>query len=167
MQDPGASLNPRFSAREIVEEPLRLRGAAIPGDMADKALRSVGLSPSRLHARASGFSGGERARLAVARSLAAIASPSSALLILDESLANLDSETTSILLRLLLSQRREKGLALLIISHDLGLLRACAEDVIVLAGGRIVASGELAAVITSPQNESAARLVAAMLQEAD
>ncbi len=166
MQDPGGSLNPRFSAREIVEEPLRLRSAVIPGDMAEKALLSVGLSPSRLHDPASAFSGGERARLAVARSLAAIVSPSGALLILDESLANLDSETTSILVRLLASQRRETGLALLTISHDLGLLRACAEELIILEGGRIVESGEIAAIIASPQNQGAARLVSAMLQEA-
>lgn len=166
MQDPGASLNPRFTAREIVEEPLRLRGGAIPNEMSTSALASVGICPSRLAEPGSSFSGGERARLAVARSLAAFVKPSSALLVLDESLGNLDPSTTDIILDLLATLRREKGLALMMISHDLGLLRSSVTELCIMHEGKIVERGELNSVVTSPRHEFSARLVDAMLREA-
>jgi ABC-type dipeptide/oligopeptide/nickel transport system ATPase subunit len=166
MQDPGASLNPRFTAEQIVGEPLAIRHrAAPPSTVVASALARVGLPASRLGDRATAFSGGERARLALARALIAIQQPSSALLILDESLSSLDDRTSASILALLTALRRETGLALLIVSHELALLSACAEHLLVLYEGSIVECGPPHAVISNPRHPHTARLVQAMPRE--
>ena len=131
MQEPGASLNPRFTAREILEEPLRIAGRLPEATgMVAGLLRRIGLGDGIAHKRSPQFSGGERARLAIARALAAMNGERGGLLILDESLAALDAATRDGILALLRELRFEKGLALLLVSHDPGTLERAVERVI-------------------------------------
>ncbi len=140
MQDPGASLNPRFTAREIVEEPLRIVGTLrdAPG-MVNRLLRRVGFSDGIAQKRSTQFSGGERARLAIARALAAMNGARGGLLILDESLAALDVATRNGILALLQELRLETGLALLLASHDPEMLAHSVDRVVRMAEGRVMA----------------------------
>ena len=138
MQDPGASLNPRFTAFKIMEEPLRL--AAVSGDHArriDELLDLTGISRGAAGKRASQFSGGERARLAIARALAAIPENLPSLLILDESLASLDTATRDSILQRLSEVQRKLALTYLLISHDRELLRGWADRVLEMNRGRL------------------------------
>ena len=142
MQDPGASLNPRFSAWEIVEEPLRIanRGKEaqkLVGDL----LRRVGIAESEAAKTSGRFSGGQRARLAIARALAAVSGSPGGLVVLDESLSALDAATRSEILALLRKLRDDRDMAFLLISHDRELLAAATESTILMKAGRITCSG--------------------------
>lgn len=139
MQDPGSSLNPRFTAFEVVEEPLRIANR-LPGARrrTDELLQRVGIVGSDSKKTSGRFSGGERARLAIARALAAMSEETGGLLILDESLSALDFETRTRILALLHELRTERDLAVLLISHDRELLAGVAENSITMEAGRIV-----------------------------
>ncbi len=130
MQDPGISLNPRFSAFEVVEEPLRLAGRSAP---VPALLERVGLAPAHGRRKSSEFSGGEKARLAIARAFAAMPEPG--LLILDESLSGLDPATREAILGLLRDFARDG--AVLLISHDRKLLDSVCAAVLVMDQGQI------------------------------
>jgi ABC-type glutathione transport system ATPase component len=161
MQDPGASLNPRFSAFEIVEEPLRIRGRekASPGRVRALLNRVAVGGEGR---RASEFSGGERARLAIARALAAMPESGPGLLIFDESLSSLDVETRLRILQMLLEFREEHALSYLFISHDLDMLAGVITDLVILHEGRIVEHGAPDEVMAAPRHESTVLLVNCM-----
>jgi peptide/nickel transport system ATP-binding protein len=139
-QDSAAALNPRFTALEIVSEPMVIQRH---GSASERRLRTVellsqvGLPSDRLHARAGEFSGGERQRLAIARALAVRPH----LLILDEALSGLDVDTRALIATLLMTLQREQGLALLCISHDFDFLAECASEIAVMHRGTIVEQG--------------------------
>jgi ABC-type dipeptide/oligopeptide/nickel transport system ATPase subunit len=135
MQDPGGSLNPRFTAARAIEEPLRIR--RIPGHPAREFLRQVGIEDTRVNDPTPKFSGGQRARLALARALAALAGAANSLLILDESLSALDQDTCTQILQLLQTWNRSLGLAYLLVAHDRDLLHAWTDRVVIVEGGRI------------------------------
>ncbi len=139
-QDSAAALNPRFTALEIVTEPLVIQREGTPHQQRDRAielLSQVGLPTNRLEARAGEFSGGERQRLAIARALAV----RPRLLILDEAFSGLDVATRSLIATLLMTLQREQGLALLCISHDLEFLAQLAPEIAVMHAGEIVEQG--------------------------
>jgi peptide/nickel transport system ATP-binding protein len=139
-QDTAAALNPRFTALEIVSEPMVVQKIGTPGERRLRAielLSQVGFSPDRLDARATEFSGGERQRLAIARALAVRPK----LLILDEAFSGLDVDTRALITSLLLMLQREHGLALLCISHDLEFLAEFAPEIAVMHRGTIVEQG--------------------------
>ncbi len=136
-QDPGASLNPRFTAEEIVSEPLAIQrecGRADGRRRAREWMERVGLDPGRAAWPPGRFSGGQRARLALARALTL----RPRVLILDESLSSLDYETQERMVELLLDLQRAQRISYLLIAHDLRLVRAMANDVIVLEAGKVV-----------------------------
>jgi peptide/nickel transport system ATP-binding protein len=135
MQDPGASLNPRFTAREAIEEPLRIRKRPCEGRAA-QLLECVGIDPACALRRTNQFSGGERARIAIARALAAIAGRQGVILF-DESFASLDDETQASLLDLLFVLHKD-GLTFVVISHDREWLEGFATELLIMRGGRIV-----------------------------
>jgi len=134
MQDPGASLNPRFTAAEVIDEPLLLAGSPNRQQRVDALLEAVKLDPLHRRRRSGEFSGGQRARLAIARALAVMP----ALLILDESLSSLDHKTRAQIVALLLDLKSQFGLTYLLISHDEDLVAGIAPERIVMREGRIV-----------------------------
>ena len=141
-QDSAAALNPRFSALEIVTEPMVIQREGTPAERRLRAIElllQVGLPTDRLEASAGEFSGGERQRLAIARALAVRPQ----LLILDEAFSGLDLETRWLITALLMTLQREQGLALLCISHDLELLAEFAPEIAVMRHGTIVEQGTM------------------------
>jgi ABC-type glutathione transport system ATPase component len=135
-QDSAAALNPRFSAFDIVAEPLVIQGIGTTADQRERAaglMEQVGLAADRLESRPHEFSGGERQRIAIARALAV----NPRVLILDESFSGLDPTTRERILRLLTEIQAAHGLTYVCISHDRHLLAGFATDVVVLHEGRI------------------------------
>ena len=117
-QDPTDSLNPRFTARDTIAEPCRLLGgldAAAAHARVDEVAQQVGLPPELLSRFPHQLSGGQKARVGIARALA----PRPQLLILDEPTAALDVSVQAVVLQLLDRLRRELGLTTLFVSHDL------------------------------------------------
>jgi peptide/nickel transport system ATP-binding protein len=136
-QDAATSLNPRFTARQIVAEPLviaRWKTDAERTTRAMKLMEEVGLDPDWAARLAGEFSGGQRQRLALARALAA----EPRLLIMDEALSGLDMPLQAQMVRLLMELQSRHGLTYLYISHDLNFISLFAQEVVVMDAGRIV-----------------------------
>lgn len=135
-QDPHGATSPRFSAFEVVAEPLRylgFSGAALRLRV-EELVVAVGLDPAELGRLAHRFSGGQLQRLCIARALA----PAPRLVLLDEAVSSLDMETQAHILRLLARLRRATGVAYLFITHDIRLLRGFADRCYVMQDGRPV-----------------------------
>lgn len=163
LQDPYSSLDPRMRVLDIVAEPLR--ALDVPGDhraLVLAELDRVGLAAGAFDALLDRypheFSGGQRQRIAIARAL--VHSPR--LLVGDEPLSALDVTVRAQILELLASLRDERGLALLIVSHDLGLVNHLSDRVAVMKGGRIVEQGPTHDVLHAPTHEYTRRLIAAV-----
>jgi peptide/nickel transport system ATP-binding protein len=160
-QDPVGSLNPRHSIGRIVAEPLHLDetrpSAAQVRRRVGAALAAVGLGSVRLEALPRQFSGGQRQRIAIARAI--VLDPQ--LLVLDEAVSALDATTRTQVLELLDRLWRERGLGYLFVSHDLAVIRAVAERVLVLQGGRVVEAGETDRILDRPEHPYTRALVAA------
>jgi len=155
LQDPYDSLDPRMRLGEIVAEPLRSAGRAVPGRAPGEVaglvagqLAAVGLPGADLRAHPSRYSGGGRQRIAIARAL--IGSP--AVLICDEPTSSLDVSVQSQIVNLLLEASRERGLALLFVSHDLDLIGRITETVAVMYRGRVVEAGPAQLVRSAPRH---------------
>ncbi len=164
-QDPFSSLSPRMTVEEIVGEGLLVHEPGLPLPQRRQrviaALRDVGLEegqfPGLLARYPHEFSGGQRQRLAIARAL--IVQPQ--LLILDEPTSALDVTIQKQVLELLQRLQREKGLAYLLITHDVDVIRAMAHDVLVMKDGAIVESGPVQEVLDAPRQDYTRTLVAA------
>jgi peptide/nickel transport system ATP-binding protein len=136
-QDAATSLNPRFTAREIVAEPLEIARWKTDAERTARALalmEEVGLDPAWALRLAGEFSGGQRQRLALARALAA----EPKLLIMDEALSGLDMPLQARMVRLLMELQTRHGLTYLYISHDLNFISLFAQEVVVMDAGKIV-----------------------------
>jgi len=136
-QDAATSLNPRFTARQIVAEPLEIARWKSEPDRTIRAMQlmeEVGLDPDWASRLAGEFSGGQRQRLALARALAA----GPKLLIMDEALSGLDMPLQAQMMRLLMDLQSRHGLTYLYISHDLNFISLFAQEVVVMDSGRIV-----------------------------
>ncbi|MFI9788953.1 ABC transporter ATP-binding protein [Kitasatospora sp. NPDC051984] len=145
-QDPYLSLDPRIPVGEAVREVLRLHGGGRSDTRVAELLDQVGLGPREAAALPRALSGGQRQRVAVARALAARPK----VLVLDEAVAALDVSIQAQILDLLAGIRRESGIALLFVSHDLAVVRHLTERVVVLRHGRVVESGPTGQVLTDP-----------------
>lgn len=158
-QDPYASLDPRMSIGPIIGEPLRIQGldAFARRTRVAAALAAVGLDPALAATSPRQLSGGQRQRIAIARAL--ISDPD--LVICDEAVSALDAQHRAEVLRLLLSLKRERGLALLFITHDIAAAAAVAEHVAVLQHGRIVEAGPMQQVLRDPRHPHTRALLAA------
>ncbi|HKV90961.1 MAG TPA: ABC transporter ATP-binding protein [Candidatus Angelobacter sp.] len=136
-QDAATSLNPRFTARQIVAEPLEIAHWKTELERAARALElmaEVGLNADWSERLAGEFSGGQRQRLALARALAA----EPKLLIMDEALSGLDMPLQAQMVRLLMDLQARYGLTYLYISHDLNFISLFAQEVVVMESGKIV-----------------------------
>lgn len=159
-QDPYASLDPRLRVADIVTEPLRIHGrgdAASRRSRAGELLRAVGLDESMADRYPHQFSGGQRQRIAIARALAC--DPD--LLVCDEAVSALDAHHRAAILALLQTLKRERGLALLFVTHDLAAAAAVAERIAVLEQGRIVETGPTARVLHAPEHAHTRALLGA------
>ncbi len=139
-QDPYGSLDPRRTVLHTVSEPLRMlarAGRAEQRERAAEALHAVGLGADALAKYPHEFSGGQRQRIAIARAL--ITRPR--LIAADEPVSALDVSVQAQVLNLMLDLRRQFGLALLFISHDLAVVDMVCDEVIVLYQGRVVERG--------------------------
>jgi ABC-type glutathione transport system ATPase component len=160
-QDTGGSLNPRHPIGDSIALPLRFnlamnaRAAAIE---VDRLLAQVGLSPKDFrHRLPHELSGGQRQRVGIARALAS----RPAVIVADEPVSALDVSVRAQILRLMADLRREQQLAYLFISHDLGVVRALADRVVVMYQGCVVEAGSADAVFNHPAHEYTQRLLAA------
>ncbi|MBK8536526.1 MAG: ABC transporter ATP-binding protein [Candidatus Competibacteraceae bacterium] len=162
-QDPFGSLSPRLSVGEIVEEGLLVHGLA--GDRTARrarivqALEEVGLDPDTQDRYPHEFSGGQRQRIAIARALAL----QPRLLILDEPTSALDVSVQAQIVDLLRELQRRYRLAYVFISHDLRVVRALANHLLVMKNGRVVEAGPARRVFDRPQHPYTQALLAAAL----
>ncbi len=149
-QNPYESLNPRHQVRDIVARPAELLAGLNPREArsrVDELLERVRL-PARIADRYPGeLSGGERQRTAIARALAA----SPEVMVCDEITSALDVSVQAAVLELLDELRRELGLALLFITHDLGVVASIADHVLVLEEGQICEQGPVRSVLEAPK----------------
>lgn len=155
-QDPNASLNPRMRVGAIVAEPLRRRAG--DGEIAE-ALESVGLDASLARRFPHQLSGGQRQRVAIARGL--IADPE--LLVADEPVSALDVLVRAQVLRVLRDEVAARNLALVMISHDLPIVRQLCERVVVVHEGTIVEDGPVEQVFGAPSHPYTRQLLDASL----
>jgi ABC-type glutathione transport system ATPase component len=136
-QDAATSINPRFTARQVIAEPLEIARWKTDAERTVRALalmEEVGLNPEWALRLAGEFSGGQRQRLALARALAA----EPELLIMDEALSGLDMPLQAQMVRLLIRLQSRHGLTYLYISHNLNFISLFAQEIIVMEAGRIV-----------------------------
>ena len=162
-QDPFGSLSPRLSVGEIVEEGLLVHGLA--GDRTARrariaqALEEVGLDPDTQDRYPHEFSGGQRQRIAIARALAL----QPRLLVLDEPTSALDVSVQAQIVDLLRELQRRHRLAYIFISHDLRVVRALANHLLVMKNGRVVEEGPARRVFDNPEHPYTQALLAAAL----
>jgi ABC-type glutathione transport system ATPase component len=152
-QDPFASLNPAHDIAYHLQRPLLRHGLVMRAELQKRIyelLQMVGLTPVERMARAYPYalSGGQRQRVAIARALAV----NPKLIVADEPTSMLDVSIRMDILNLLARLRREQGLGLLLITHDLASARYLTDRLIVLNQGVIVESGSTESVITNPSD---------------
>ena len=162
-QDPFGSLSPRLSIQQIVEEGLAVQGRNLSygarREIVAKALTEVGLDPSTMDRYPHEFSGGQRQRIAIARALAL----EPRFIMLDEPTSALDMSVQAQIVDLLRAIQEKHNLAYLFISHDLKVVRALANEVIVMRNGVTVESGPTAEVFSNPRTDYTKALIAAAL----
>ena len=158
-QDPYGSFNPRWKVARLVAEPFHLQ-PRVPADwqhqVAD-ALVSVGMEERDMDKYIHEFSGGQRQRIAIARAL--ILRPE--LIVLDEAVSALDVSIRAQILDLLADLSDRLDLSYLFISHDLGVVRAITDRVLVMKDGKIVESGATGQVFSNPEHAYTRQLIAA------
>lgn len=155
-QDPTWTLDPRLPAADAVRETLTVRGA--DPALADGLLSAVGLAAALTSRFPHELSGGQRQRVGIARALAA----DPLALVLDEPTSALDVLVQAQILALLARLRRERGIGYLVISHDLSVLSALTDRLMVMYRGRVVEQGPTAAVLAQPRHPYTRALLAAV-----
>ena len=160
-QDPYGSLSPRMSIGQIIEEGLNIQNPNLSRDERSarvaRALKEVGLDPAASDRYPHEFSGGQRQRIAIARAL--VLEPK--FLILDEPTSALDVSVQAQIVDLLRELQRKHRLAYVFISHDLKVVRALANSIIVLRHGKVVEQGPAQTVFADPKTDYTKALLAA------
>ncbi len=161
-QDPYSSLNPRMTIGRIVAAPLEVRGEGTRATRLERVLalmETVGLPRHLINAYPGAMSGGQRQRVAIARAL--IGEPR--ILVCDEPTSALDVSVQSQILNLLDRLRREFGLTMVLISHNLAVIYHLADRVAVMYLGRIVEEGRTEEIFAAPRHPYTAALLDAVL----
>ena len=159
-QDPFSSLSPRMSVGEIIGEGLEVHRIGTPAEratMIEQVLREVGLDPASRDRYPHEFSGGQRQRISIARAL--VLKPR--LIVLDEPTSALDMSVQAQIVDLLRDLQQKYKLAYLFISHDLKVVRALADEVVVLRHGKVVERGPASQIFEAPQTPYTQALIAA------
>ena len=157
-QDPMSSLNPRLQVRDIVGEAPRVHGIVPRRDIpayVERMLEQVGLDPSMGKRYPHQFSGGQRARVGIARALAVRPD----FLVCDESVAALDVSIQAQVLNLFVQLRQDFDLTYLFVSHDLGVVEHISDRIAVMYLGRLVELGEAQDLIARPNHPYTQALV--------
>ncbi|MDK4731862.1 ABC transporter ATP-binding protein [Rhizobium sp. CNPSo 3490] len=160
-QDPYGSLSPRMSVGDIIAEGLKVHERALSAEERDQrvcwALEEVGLDPLTRWRYPHEFSGGQRQRIAIARAM--VLKPR--FVMLDEPTSALDMSVQAQVVDLLRDLQRKHDLAYLFISHDLKVVKALANDVIVMRFGKVVEQGPSAEIFRAPKDDYTKALMAA------
>ena len=160
-QDPFGSLSPRLTAGQIVTEGLLVHEPAISAKERDRraalAFSEVGLDPANRNRYPHEFSGGQRQRIAIARAI--ILKPK--VVVLDEPTSALDRQVQKQIVDLLRDLQKVHNLSYLFISHDLAVVRAMADHIMVMKDGRMVEQGSPADIFDHPHEDYTKRLMAA------
>ena len=160
-QDPYGSLSPRMSITQIIAEGLKVHGiganAAARDEMIVEVMQEVGLDPDARHRYPHEFSGGQRQRVAIARAL--VLKPK--FIVLDEPTSALDRSVQAQIIDLLRSLQEKYKIAYLFISHDLKVVRAISNHVIVMQNGKVVEQGPANEIFDRPREDYTKALMAA------
>jgi len=163
-QDPYGSLSPRMSIAEIVAEGLRIHEPHLTPDERDervsRALTETGLDPETRHRYPHEFSGGQRQRIAIARAI--VLEPK--FIMLDEPTSALDMSVQAQVVDLLRDLQKKHALAYMFISHDLKVVRALANEVIVMRNGKVVEQGTADEIFDAPKTDYTKALMAAAFE---
>lgn len=162
-QDPFGSLSPRMTIGRIITEGLLIHEPQLSSrerdERAQEALREVGLDPSMRNRYPHELSGGQRQRIAIARTM--ILKPN--VIVLDEPTSALDRSVQKQIVALLRDLQSEHGLSYIFISHDMSVVRAVSDYVIVMKNGKIVEEGATGDVFDNPREHYTQTLMAAAL----
>ena len=160
-QEAGESINPRFTAFQAIAHPLR-RLKGLRGESLERQVRTtaeqVSFPIELLDRFPHQLSGGQRARVGIARAIAL----EPELLVLDEPTAALDVSVQAVILKLLDQLRRERNLSYLFVSHDLNVVRLLCNRIMVMYLGKVVEEGPVAQVFANPSHPYTASLIAAI-----
>lgn len=156
-QDPGSSLNPSLTVGRVLLELLKSEFHTRAGRLnrAGELMELVGLAPNMLESKPRQLSGGQRQRVALARALAT--KPD--VLIADEPTSSLDVSVQAVILNLLRELKKSLDLTVILVSHDLGVVRNLCQDITVMRHGAVVESGRAADVFTNPQHAYSRQLL--------
>ena len=159
-QSPKETMNPYFSIRNILSEPLRINYKTLSKDEIERSISDmlirVGMDPNNtLSYRPSHFSGGQLQRIAIARAL--LLDPR--ILICDECTSSLDVSLQAQILNLLVSLKKEIGVSMIFISHDISVVRYISDRIMVMKDGHVVEIGESDDIITKPNDSYTKTLV--------
>ncbi len=160
-QDPYGSLSPRLSVAEIVEEGLQVQNRGMSyaerREVVARALTDVGLDPAAMDRYPHEFSGGQRQRIAIARAMAL----DPRFVMLDEPTSALDMTIQVQIVDLLRELQKRRRLAYMFISHDLRVVRALANHVLVMQDGKVVEEGSAEQIFSAPRTPYTKALLAA------
>ena len=157
-QDSGTTLNPKLTIAELLDEPLFLNtNLDVKGrnDLIRTTLQQVGLLSDHMNFYPHMLSGGQKQRISLARAI--ILQPQ--VIILDEALASLDPSLRAQMINLLLDLQQKMGLAYILISHNLGIVRHLSDHIIILHEGCVVESGKTLQVLNQPQHKYTQKLL--------
>jgi microcin C transport system ATP-binding protein len=163
-QDPFGSLSPRLSVLQIIEEGLQVHAPETSAQQREQqviqALQEVGLDPDSRHRYPHEFSGGQRQRVAIARAM--VLKPK--FVVLDEPTSALDMSVQAQIVDLLRDLQRRYRLAYLFISHDLKVVRALSDEIIVMRLGEVVEQGPAEQIFQHPRDAYTKALMAAAFE---
>ncbi|QNJ94780.1 ABC transporter ATP-binding protein [Mycolicibacterium fluoranthenivorans] len=161
-QDPYSSLNPYMTGFDAVAESAFVHGQgskAEARELARELLASTGLAPDAMQSRPGSLSGGQRQRIGIARALAA--DPD--IIIADEPTSALDVSVQAQILNLLLSLQADRGIGLVLVSHDLGVVRLLTDHALVIYNGDVVEQGPIDELLNNPTQDYSKLLVESAL----
>lgn len=160
-QDPFSSLDPCMTIGASIAEPLHALGVSRGQEArarVHEVLTDVGIDPESAGEYPGSFSGGQRQRIAIARALA----PAPRVLIADEPVSALDMSTRASVMDLLGSITRERGMALVLVSHDLATVASTCDRIAVMQVGRIVEAGDTRQIMSAPRESYTYALIEAV-----
>jgi peptide/nickel transport system ATP-binding protein len=159
-QDPFSSLNPRMRVGDSMAEPLKIAGLSVPEQRSELAriMSAVGLNSDVINRFPDEFSGGQRQRIGIARALAATPE----ILIADEPVSSLDISIQAQIINILLRMKTDFSLSMMIVSHNLLVLRHICDRIIIMYLGAIVESGPAAEVFSHCRHPYTEALIAAI-----
>lgn len=161
-QDPLGSFDPQYTVEQIIQQPLKLRGKLSSSALRARTLelvKLVGLNVDLLKRRPQALSGGQRQRVSIAQALAS----NPEILVCDEPVSALDVTTQAQVLDLLIALQRKLGLAMLFISHDLGVVQHMSHRIAVMKAGQIVETGTTEEILGSPKHPYTQTLLASVI----